>query len=153
MAPRFFGPFRIEARIGATAYRIELPASARIHPVFHVSLLKRAIGEATTEADLPNGLDETDPPCLPEKVLDTRTAQHEGEAVDQVLVKWLGIDDNEATWMDEIREQVRIEVTNEVQERMQLVIQDELAKVREESDQKTASLQDQLKILGNISTN
>ncbi|KAG6394685.1 hypothetical protein SASPL_145275 [Salvia splendens] len=100
MAPRFFGPFRIEARIGATAYHLQLPASARIHPVFHVSLLKRAIGEATTDADLPDGLGGTDPPCLPEKVLDARTDQREGEAVGQVLVKWLGMDDDEATWMD-----------------------------------------------------
>ncbi|XP_047974073.1 uncharacterized protein LOC125216414 isoform X1 [Salvia hispanica] len=49
--------------------------------------------------------------------------------------------------VQELREQVRVEVTNEVQERMQLVMQDEIAKVREESDKKTASLQDQLKIL------
>ncbi|KAG6430405.1 hypothetical protein SASPL_108471 [Salvia splendens] len=100
MAPRFFGPFRIESRIGATAYRLQLPETTRIHPVFHVSLLKRAVGEAPAEANLPEGLGGNDPPFLPEKVLDTRTDQRDGEAHSQVLIKWQGMDDDESTWMD-----------------------------------------------------
>ncbi|KAG6391133.1 hypothetical protein SASPL_148884 [Salvia splendens] len=100
LAPRFFGPFRVEARIGATAYRLQLPASSRIHPVFHVSLLKRAIGDAPVEATLPDGLVSADPPILPEKVLSRRTDLREGETVDQVLIKWDGLEEDEATWMD-----------------------------------------------------
>jgi len=38
--PRFIGPFKILARIGAVAYRLELPDEYTIHNVFHVSLLK-----------------------------------------------------------------------------------------------------------------
>ncbi|KAG6436362.1 hypothetical protein SASPL_101258 [Salvia splendens] len=100
MAPRFFGPFRIESRIGATAYRLQLPESTRIHPVFHVSLLKRAVGDAAAEADLPEGLGGNDPPFLPEKVLDTRTDHREGEDHSQVLIKWQGMNDDDSTWMD-----------------------------------------------------
>jgi hypothetical protein len=45
MAPRsnnklsfkFFGPFRISAHAGSVAYKLELPATASIHPVFHVA--------------------------------------------------------------------------------------------------------------------
>jgi hypothetical protein len=45
---RYFGPYKILARVGSVAYRLELPDDARIHPVVHVSQLKRHI-EAAVE--------------------------------------------------------------------------------------------------------
>lgn len=34
---KFFGPFHIMERIGVVAYKLELPSSASVHLVFHVS--------------------------------------------------------------------------------------------------------------------
>ncbi|KAG6424291.1 hypothetical protein SASPL_114706 [Salvia splendens] len=99
--PSIFRPFRIEARIGKTTYRLHLLDSARIHPVFHVSLLKRAVGDEPVEATLPNGLVDAAPLFLPDKVLARRAERRDDNTVDQVLVSWVGLGDDEATWMDE----------------------------------------------------
>ena len=37
---RFIGPFNIEQRIGQQAYKLSLLENWKIHPVFHISLLK-----------------------------------------------------------------------------------------------------------------
>jgi hypothetical protein len=58
LAFRFFEPFRVLARVGKVAYRVQLPASAAIHPVFHVSQLKASLGDQIDSSVLPNTLTE-----------------------------------------------------------------------------------------------
>ena len=44
IAPRYTGPFEIRSRVGEVAYRWVLsPELSRIHPVFHVSMLKKYV--------------------------------------------------------------------------------------------------------------
>jgi len=43
LATRYIGPYRIVARVGEVAYRLELPHDMPMHPVFHVSMLRKHI--------------------------------------------------------------------------------------------------------------
>ena len=54
LLPKYYGPYKILERLGPVAYKLQLPASTKIHPVFHVSCLKQHLGENVSPTlDLP----------------------------------------------------------------------------------------------------
>jgi hypothetical protein len=92
LAKRFFGPFKIVQQIGDVAFKLELPPSSKIHPVFHASQLKPFHGTIDASPALPP--DSTTMP-MPVAVLDWKT---NGELPPQVLIQWSDAFPEDATW-------------------------------------------------------
>jgi hypothetical protein len=58
MVPIFYGPYTILKPVGQVAYQLALPSHSQLHPIFHVSFLKKVIGtKCQTQTNLPD-LDE-----------------------------------------------------------------------------------------------
>ncbi|XP_023740817.1 uncharacterized protein LOC111888912 [Lactuca sativa] len=76
LTKRFFGPFKITERVGAVAYCLQLPPEARIHPVFHVSLLHEAHGQSISIPLPPPHLTASDQ-GTPKELLKYRTTGQE----------------------------------------------------------------------------
>jgi hypothetical protein len=69
LAFKYFGPYKILAHNGSMAYKLELPPTTAIHPVFHVSQLKKGVSSNTSVTPLP---DDVSLPRVPEAVLQRR---------------------------------------------------------------------------------
>jgi hypothetical protein len=98
LAFRFFGPFQVEAKVGTLSYRLKLPESSKLHPVFHVSQLRRGAPPAEVHKDLPVVDDVSPPHQVPERVLQTRQVRRRKTELEQALVKWTGLPASLATW-------------------------------------------------------
>jgi len=103
LGPKFFGPFKVVERIGEVAYRLELPAGARLHNVFHVGLLKKFYGEPPSQTPELPLIHHGRVLVEPEEVLRGRLARGQRE----VLVRWKGAPAAETSWvaLDDFREQ------------------------------------------------
>ena len=101
LSKRFYGPFPVIERIGSVAYKLQLPPESRIHPVFHVSVLKpfRAT-ECPPPQDLPLESFHNQPVDEPEAILDRRTLLRNGASHTQLLVQWRNTPVEEASWED-----------------------------------------------------
>ena len=74
LSPKYYGPYKVLQKIGTMAYKLEFPASLRVHPVFHVSCLKKVIGENLPVQTIFPTLDEEGKIILePKAVTETRT--------------------------------------------------------------------------------
>nr|XP_027091852.1 uncharacterized protein LOC113712566 [Coffea arabica] len=99
LTAKYFGPYKLEKRIGNVAYRLQLPTTSRVHPVFHVSLLKKKVGDkATPTLQLPELDEKGHWKVEPVAVLDRRMVKKGNAAAVQWLIHWWGTDPAKATW-------------------------------------------------------
>lgn len=100
LGPRFMGPFSVKRKINDVAYELVLPNSLKIHPVFHVSLLKPVIPNSFSGRN-------TGPP---EPVIIDNEEEFEVEAIldcrkrrnqIQYLIKWRGYGPEDNSWEPE----------------------------------------------------
>ncbi|MGQ3168987.1 MAG: chromo domain-containing protein [Hydrogenophaga sp.] len=97
LLPRYVGPFRIEAHIGEEAVKLTLPLSmSRIHPVFHVSLLRPYLGNIGHLPPTELGWLDDSPQYEVERIVNHRHVRA-GKAT-EYLVKWKGYDDSDNSW-------------------------------------------------------
>ncbi|GAU13119.1 hypothetical protein TSUD_174190 [Trifolium subterraneum] len=101
LAARFYGPFQIVEKLGEVAYRLQLPEQSKIHPIFHVSLLKKAVGNYSVQGTLPSGMDDVETELhYPEEVMGSRVTMREGSLIPQSLIKWQNRSIEDVTWED-----------------------------------------------------
>jgi hypothetical protein len=99
LAFKYFGSFPVLQRIGMVAYKLGLPQSSTIHPVFHVSQLRPVVGASVAEvsSSLPSDAEDLH---VPKRILQKRVINRRLHSVPQVLVKWSTLLDSLATWED-----------------------------------------------------
>ncbi|KAD5961431.1 hypothetical protein E3N88_12904 [Mikania micrantha] len=85
---------------------INLPASSQVHPTFHVSLLKKAIGPPTCVTPIPSGPSSV---LQPFKILERKLARKGNRAVVKFLVQWKDLPLNDASWPQQKCEQREFE--------------------------------------------
>ena len=99
LLPKFIGPYTVLDKISSVAYKLSLPATMnRIHPVFHVSLLKPYIKSGAIQPPPPLLDDEGDIVFFVETLLASRPAKRGRKHIKEYLVKWQGYDHEHNTW-------------------------------------------------------
>ena len=94
---RFKGPYKILERIGPVAYRLDVPLSEGIHPVFHVSVLRPFAEDAQGDRPRP-ALEAIPGPTGMEFEVDAILDMREVSGNREYLVQWRGRPVEEATW-------------------------------------------------------
>ncbi|CAL1375333.1 unnamed protein product [Linum trigynum] len=98
LAARYFH-YKVLQKINLVEYRLQLPADARIHSTFHVSLLKRYRGAADrVETTAPPVSADGDLELTPLQVLDTRWMKKGGRLIEESLVMWQHMEKEDVTW-------------------------------------------------------
>ena len=69
LSARYYGTYKIAAKVGKVTYMLDLPPNSKVHPIFHVSLLKKTSRQHPIEADFPPDVGIEEPTFELEKIL------------------------------------------------------------------------------------
>ena len=95
-------PTKVLQNIGSMSYKLELPASSWVHLVFHVSCLKKVIGDKLpVQTILPELIEEGKIILEPEEITEIRTRQLQNRSIPEYLIKWKNLPTKDSTWEDD----------------------------------------------------
>ncbi|XP_071713990.1 uncharacterized protein [Rutidosis leptorrhynchoides] len=96
---RTYKEFEVIDRIGVVVYKLELPATSQVHPVFHISQLKMHKGLDPVMMGVMPAMDHTLMiTAVPIKILDQKIAERGSVAGVYWLIQWSGGSIDDATW-------------------------------------------------------
>ncbi|GJX58361.1 retrotransposon-related protein [Tanacetum coccineum] len=98
LSAKYYGPFMIEERVGKVAYKLQLPSYSQIHPVFHISQLKKCHGKTYQMGSLPQLKEDGLLDYKPMAILERRLGKVNNKPVMYVLIQWTNRTVEEATW-------------------------------------------------------
>ena len=100
LLPRRIGPLRVVERIGKVAYRLELPATLRVHDVFHVSLLSKFVGNLASGRQ-PFAMLANDDQMRVHRIVQHRERTRGTTVTKEYLVIWSGCGPEYTSWEPE----------------------------------------------------
>ncbi|WMV37997.1 hypothetical protein MTR67_031382 [Solanum verrucosum] len=101
LSPRYVGLYKILKRVGKVAYELEVPTElAAVHPIFHISLLKKCVGDPTSIVPLEIVVmkDSLTYEEVPVDILDRQVRRLRNKEVTSVKVLWRNQSVDGATW-------------------------------------------------------
>ncbi|CAA7023600.1 unnamed protein product [Microthlaspi erraticum] len=105
LAVRYIGPYKIIGKVGIVAYRLELPPEMNLHPVFHVSMLRKHVADpnAIEPERIEDLRQDLTYPVGPIKIGLRRVRELKNRRIPHIQVFWGRQNRMVITWEDEER--------------------------------------------------